>query len=146
MCHHSALSRLLQQKTRAMSISLITKLKFSRETLSNACFTSMEQVMTPNSGHHSLADAAMSLMAVEISVVLLPSSKPEIWMLHQLLSLFSMFIISISSKIVTHPQYHLASTLWTQIPLVCPTRRSITSIFGKRTMMFLSQVSMSSLF
>ena len=36
--------------------------------------------MSPSSGPHSLAAAAMSLMAVEISVALLPASKPKVWM------------------------------------------------------------------
>ena len=35
--------------------------------------------MKPSSGPRSLAAAAMSLMAVEISVALLPSSNPKMW-------------------------------------------------------------------
>ena len=116
---------------------------FRERHCQKACFTSMEQEMIPSSGPHSLAAAAMSLMAVEISEALLPSWKTIVWMHSQLLSLLSMLLISISSKIVRHQQYHFASTLCTQIPLACPSSLSITFFFGISTMMFLSQVSMS---
>ena len=56
------------------------------------------------------------------------------------------FINSNSSKIVRHPQHHLANTLCTQIPLVCPSSLSIIFFFGLWTMMSLSPVSTSSLF
>ena len=132
-------------KTGAMFISFITKLRFNGETLSKACFTSREQVVKPSSGPHSLAAAAMSLMAVEIPVALLPSSNRKMSMFSQLLSLVPSSLSSISSKVERHPQYHLAKTLCTQKPLVCPSNLFIFFL-GIRTMMFLSQVSISSLF
>ena len=81
-----------------------------------------------------------------ISVALLPSSKPNVRMLLQVLSLLSTSFMSICCKIVRQTQSRLASMLCTQIPLVCPSSLSMTSFFGTRTMMFLSHVSMSSLF
>ena len=56
--------------------------------MSKACFTSKEQVVTPSSSLHSLAAAAISLKAVEISVALLPYSNPKVCTSSQLLSLF----------------------------------------------------------
>ena len=106
--------KLAPANTRAMSISFITKLRFSGETLSKTCCTSIEE---------------LALMAVEISLALLPSSKRNVWMQPQILSLFFTFLISISSKMVNQPQHH-----W------------ITFFFRMNTMMVLNHESISSLF
>ena len=103
----------------ALFISFVTGLRFKGETLSKACFAAKEQTTNRKSRLHSLAAAAKSLMAVEISVALLPFSKPKVCMFYKLLSLFSISLSSTSNGMERQPHYHLAKTLCTQIPLVC---------------------------
>ena len=123
-------------KIGAILISSITKIRFSGETLPKAGFTSIEQVIKPSSGPHSLAAAAMSLVEVDISVVLLPSPNPKVWILSQLSSLLRTSLIFISNKVERHPQYHWAKTPCTQIPLVCPSNLCVVLFIGISTMMF----------
>ena len=56
----------------AMSIFFNTRLRLSGETLPEACFTSIQQAITPSSPLHSCAPAAIGRDAVAISVALLP--------------------------------------------------------------------------
>ena len=144
ICLRSAPSKSLQPAQVQYTFLSSPSSGFLRRHCQKTCFTSKEQVVTPSSGLHSLAAAAVSLMAVEISVALLPSSNPGVCTSSQLLSLFSTFLNAISSRMVRHPQYHLAKTLCTQFPLVCPSNLSITFLLGMRTMMFLNHVSISS--
>ena len=130
----------------AMPISFIAKLRLCGETLSNACFTSIEQVITPTSAPHSLAAAAISLMAVEISVALLLSSKPKVWTLPTLVSPAHVPHLHIQQAGETSTTPLCQHTLHTHMPLVCPSSLSITFFFEISTMLFLSHASMSSLF
>ena len=60
-----------------------------------ACLSSKEHMMTPSSSPHSLAAAASSLMTVEMSVALLPSSNPK-----------NMYFVRTVVPILHVPQFH----------------------------------------
>ena len=125
----------------AIPIPFIAKLRLCGETLSKARFTSIEQAITPNSAPHSLAAAAITLMAVEISVALLPSSKPKVWTLPTLVSPAHAPHMNIQQVGETSTTPLCQHTLHTHMPLVCPSSLSITFFFGISTMLFLSHAS-----
>ena len=100
----------------------------------------------PTTASHTKSCVRCPMPEVECSgdfiraLALLASSVQMSWMP---MSLIHGALSDMLSSSARQPQYHLSSVLCMRIPLVCPCSVMVVLIFGSKTMMFRSHVSIS---